>query len=95
MPERAVKKSKATKKQIDPDKKHNIKLVLIILASSGETGILSRSLSDAMNINPIETKNALAYLVEKKYAEVINGALGEKYYLSELGRRYCINKRYI
>lgn len=91
----STKKSKAFKKKVDPDKRQNIKYILIILANSGETGVLSKSISDDMRIDPMETKNALNYLVGKKYAEVINGALGEKYYLSELGRRYCVNKKYI
>ncbi len=89
-----TKKSKAAKKQIDPNIKMNVRNVLIMLAHSGETGVLPKSISDYLNISSIETKNALVYLVGKKYAEVINGALGEKYYLSELGRRYCINKKY-
>lgn len=89
------KKSKKTtiKKSIDPDKKKNIQTVLKMLAASGETGILSKSLSDRAQINSIETTNALTYLIEKKYAEAINSTSGTMYYLTELGRRYCINKK--
>ena len=87
------KKRKSKKKRIDPDKKQNIKVVLQVLAASGETGVLPKSISDKMNINSLETSNALKYLVEKEYAEVINGTTGEKYYLTDLGRRYCINKK--
>ena len=86
-------KRKTFKKQIDPEKKKNILTVLKMLAASGEVGILAKSLSDKANINNIETTNALSYLIEKKYAEAINATTGTKYYLTDLGRRYCINKK--
>ena len=89
------KKRKTLKKQIDPIKKQNIKIVLKELAASGETGILPKSLSDKAQINSIETTNALKYLTEKKYAESISGTTGTKYYLTDLGRRYCLNKQYL
>jgi len=93
--ESTVKKRKSAKKNIDPVKKKNIQTVLKMLAESGETGILSKSISDKTDINAIETSNALTYLKEKEYAEAINSSNGEKYYLTELGRRYCINKQYL
>ena len=85
-------KRKPLKKRIDPTKKKNIQTVLKMLAASGEVGILAKSLSDKAKINSIETTSALSYLIEKKYAESINATTGTKYYLTDLGRRYCINK---
>lgn len=90
-----VTKRKAPKKSIDPVKKQNIQTVLKMLAESGETGILPKSISDKVNIDTLGTTNALTYLTDKKYAEFINSTNGTKYYLTDLGRRYCINKRYI
>ena len=89
------KKRKSAKKKIDPEKKQNIQIVLKALAEGGETGILPKSISDKMDIDSLETSNAFTYLIEKEYAEVVNGASGSKYYLTELGRRYCINKKFI
>jgi predicted transcriptional regulator len=88
-------KNKGQKKHIDPEKRENIKKVLKMLADNAETGVLSRAVADKCNISPLETTNALNYLTGKQYAEVITGTTGAKYYLTDLGRRYCINKRYI
>ena len=90
-----VKKTNPIKTSADKLKKQNIKAVLKVLAESGEVGVLPKSISDKTDINTIETTSSLAYLVEKKYVEVINSTNGTKYYLTELGRRYCLNKRYI
>lgn len=89
------KKRKRIKKNIDPLKKQHIRTVLKILAESGEAGILPKSISDKTLINSSDTNNALNYIIEKKYAEEINGTTGMKYYLTNLGRKYCINKKYI
>lgn len=89
------KKRKGIKKSVDSVKKHNIKSVLKVLAEGGEKGILPQSISDKTDISSIETKNALMYLREKKYAEEINSTNGVKYYLTKLGRKYCISKKYI
>ena len=84
-----------TKKKVDPQKKENVRLVLKMLVARGELGALPRAISDETGINPIETKNALEYIMSKEYAEKIFSPAGEKYFLTDLGRRYCINKRYI
>ena len=91
----ATKQKKTFKKKIDPVRKQNIQTVLKMLARSGETGILSKSISDQTEISPLDASNALTYLTDKKYAELINSTNGKKFYLTELGRRYCINKQFI
>ncbi|MCW8901910.1 MAG: hypothetical protein OQK75_10395 [Gammaproteobacteria bacterium] len=90
-----VKKRKAVKKDIDPVKKQNIRTVLKVLAEAGDKGILPKSISDKSGINLNGISSALKYLIEKNYAEVINASYGAKYYLTTLGKKYCINKKYI
>lgn len=91
----SVKKRKTVKKSVDSGKKKNIREVLKVLAEAGEKGVLPKSISDKTDINTIETNNALAYLSEKEYAEKINSTNGIKYYLTKLGKQYCVNKKII
>ena len=88
-------KRKAVKKDVDPGKKKNIKTVLKILAAGGETGVLPKSISDKASLNSVDTNSALTYLTEKKYIEAINSTNGTKYYLTEHGKQFCMNKKYI
>lgn len=94
-PDSAAVKHKAEKKKVDPVKKQNISLVLKVLAEAGEAGVLPKSISDKTNIGIVETNSALTYLIEKKYVEMVNATRGKKYYLTKLGQKYCINKKYI
>lgn len=89
------KKRAAVKKDVDPDKKKNIKTVLKILAAGGETGVLPKSISDKASLNSVDTNSALTYLTEKKYIEAINSTNGTKYYLTKPGQQYCVSKKYI
>lgn len=88
----AAETRKTHKKRIDPVRKQNIKTVLKMLSESGETGILSKTIADKTGMNTLDATNALTYLTDKNYAELINSTHGKKYYLTDLGRRYCINK---
>lgn len=90
-----TKRKKSVNKDVDIAKKKNIRAVLAVLADSGEAGVLPKSISDRTKISSIDTTGALTYLIEKKYVEEINSTNGTKYYLTDLGRRYCINKGYI
>ncbi len=90
-----AKKRKVVKKSVDSSKKKNIRAVLTVLAEAGETGILPKSISDKTDINTLETNSALTYLTEKEYVEEINSTNGTKYYLTKLGKQYCLNKKYI
>ena len=90
-----IKKRKSAKNTLDSVKKQNIRMVLKVLADAGDKGILPKSISDASGLNTSEAANALDYLIEKKYAEVINSTNGAKYYLTALGKKYCINKKYM
>ena len=66
-----------------------------MLAVAGGAGVLPRSISDELDLASVAIDSALFYLIEKDYAEVTNGSMGKKYYLTSLGRKYCINKKYI
>lgn len=79
----------------DPVIKQNIRKVLQVLADSGESGCLLKSISDKTSINARDVTLALKYLIDKSYAEETTGAVSKKYYLTSLGRKYCINKKYI
>ena len=82
-------------KNIDPLLKQNIRLALQALALAGETGILPKSLSDQTNLSNNDIHTAMKYLISKEYAEEINSTNGKKYYLTGIGEKYCINKKYI
>lgn len=88
-------KINTVKKNIDPVKKQNIRAVLLELAERGDAGVLPTSISDATGINTLDVSAALAYLTDKKYAEAVNSPIGVKYYLTQLGRKYCISKKFI
>ena len=90
-----VTKTNAVKKNIDPVKKQNIRAVLLELAARGDAGVLPTSISDATGINTLDVSAALAYLTDKEYAEAVNSTIGIKYYLTQLGRKYCISKKFI
>jgi hypothetical protein len=89
------KPKKKTKRESDPARRENIIKVLKALAEQGEIGALPKTISDNSGVKTLDTTNALSYLVEKKYAEIINSSLGAKYYLTRLGRQYCANKKII
>ncbi len=78
----------------DQDKKKNIRAVLLEIAEIGETGILPISISDKTGVSQIDTASALAYLTQNKYAESVNSPSGMKYYLTKVGRKYCISKEF-
>lgn len=84
---------KKTKREHDPARREDIIKVLKALAEQGEIGALPKTIADNTGVKTLNTASALSYLVEKKYAEVINSSLGAKYYLTRLGRQYCANKK--
>ena len=90
-----VTKRSKPKKNIDPIRRQNIQTVLKMLAEAGEVGVLAKSISDKSEVDMLDTENALTYLRDKQYAEEVNSTTGTKYYLTDLGRRYCINKKFI
>ena len=80
--------------EISQNKKQNIRTVLLAIADAGATGVLPVSISDKAGIGKQDTATALAYLTAKNCAEEINSPSGMKYYLTDVGRKYCISKEF-
>lgn len=72
-----------------------IKIVLKILALKGDAGMLLQSIADSLEVNSNEIKNALKYLEDNDFVEVVTGGIGTKYYLTVRGRKHCIKQGYI
>ena len=89
-----AEKSYIPPQKLDQTKNQNIRAVLLVIAERGETGVLPVSISDKTNINHQDTASALDYLTNQNYAEEINSPSGMKYYLTEVGRKYCISKEF-
>lgn len=78
----------------DKVKKKNIRAVLLEIAERGEVGVMAASISDKAGISKVDTSTALRYLTDKKFAEVVNSPSGVKFYLTEVGRKYCLSKEF-
>lgn len=89
-----AKKVYSSPQELDQIKKQNIRTVLLEIAERGETGVLPLSISDKVGITSQETATALDYLTSQNYAEAINSPSGMKYYLTEVGRKFCISKEF-
>ena len=85
-----------TKKE--PEKKNkrvNEAKILKLLAVKGDQGMLVQSIADFLKIDSNATNHALKYLMEKKMVEVVTAMGGNKYFLSNAGKKYCVKKGYI
>lgn len=80
--------------ELEEGKKQNIRTVLLEIDERGEAGVLATSISDKLGLTNVDTKTALSYLSDNKYAEAINSPSGVKYYLTEAGRKFCISKEF-
>ncbi len=90
--QKSASKKQKNRKKVDPQKKENVRIILKMLAQRGELGVLPKSIADQTGISTLETASALNYIMSKEYVEMLNSPAGQKYYLTDLGRRYCINK---
>jgi len=72
-----------------------VKIVLKVLAMKGDAGMLIQSISDNLEISSNEIKKALSYLEKNEFVESVSSGMGEKYYLSSRGKKYCIKRGYI
>lgn len=79
---------------LEQTKKDNIRDVLLELASRGEAGVLPKSITDKIGISSQDTTSALTYLTVNNYAEAVNSTNGNKYYLTEKGRKFCVSKEF-
>ncbi|MCW8901917.1 MAG: hypothetical protein OQK95_14730 [Gammaproteobacteria bacterium] len=78
----------------DQAKKKNIRTVLLEIAERGEAGVLATSISDKAGICKLDTSNALSFLTRNNFAEAVNSPSGVKFYLTEVGRKYCLSKEF-
>lgn len=89
------KKAEGTAYEIeDKVKKKNIRAVLLEIAERGEVGVMAASVSDKTGISKLDTSTALRYLTNNKFAEAVNSPSGVKFYLTEVGRKYCLSKEF-
>lgn len=72
-----------------------VKIVLKVLALSGDAGMLLQSIADNLDIKSNEIKSSLSYLEKNEFVESVAGGSGVKYYLAPRGRKYCIKRGYI
>lgn len=79
---------------LDKVKKKNARAILLEIADRGEKGVLPTSISDITGINPQDTATALAFLTKEEYVDAVNSVTGFKYYLTDIGRKYCISKEF-
>lgn len=97
LPDRQVKvtkKSIPVDDDINQEKNKNIRTILLVLAKRGEIGILPRSISDQTGVKMHDTSNILTYLTKKNYAELVNSPNGIKFYITEVGKKYCLSKEF-
>ncbi|HFD33004.1 MAG TPA: hypothetical protein ENJ28_09925 [Gammaproteobacteria bacterium] len=90
----ALKKSKKQYDISSADQPY-VKIVLKILALKGDAGMLIQSISDNLEISSNEIKKSLSYLEKNEFVESVSGSMGQKYYLSPRGKKYCVKRGYI
>lgn len=74
------------------DKKIEMVHVLKIMAVEGDKGVLLKAVADRLNIGNSKVQEAMLQLSNKKLVEEVVGVSGTKYYLTELGKNYCMKK---
>ena len=99
---RTLKKSAAPSKSVadvakekSKEKKTDILHVLQIMAVEGDKGTLLRTVSDRMNISTSKVQQAMQQLTEKQLVEEVTGVSGTRYYLTDVGKKYCRKKGFI
>lgn len=90
----AANKSSPAYEINDKVKKKNIRAVLLEIAERGEVGVMAASISDKTGISKVDTSTALRYLTNNKFAEAVNNPSGVKFYLTEVGKKYCLSKEF-
>ena len=89
-----VKEAKQVYEDIGQDKKKIIRTVLLEIVERGEVGVLATSVSDKLGIRKLDASDALTYLIKNKYVDSVNSPIGVKFYLTEVGRKYCLSKEF-
>lgn len=79
-------------KEKSKEKKIDMVHVLKIMSAEGDKGILLKAIADRLKISSHKVQEALQQLINKKLIEEVVGVSGTKYYLTELGKNYCMKK---
>ncbi len=79
-------------KEKKQEKKADILHVLKIMAAEGDKGVLLKAIADQLNINTSKVQQAMVQLTDKNLVEEVTGVSGTKYYLTDVGKKYCIKK---
>lgn len=89
-----IKKDMPIYGSTDKDKNKNVRAVLLEIASHGDVGVLAISVSDNVSMNQRKASTALSFLTENSYVESVNSPAGKKYFLTAVGRKFCISKEF-
>jgi hypothetical protein len=96
---RKVKKTASPKKSATDlakekgrEKESDIIRVLKAMAAEGDKGVLLKSVTDRVIIGNTSVQKAMQQLVNKKIVEEVVGVSGTKYYLTQVGKIYCVRK---
>ena len=99
---RTIKKSAAPARTVSDvakeksrEKKTDILHVLMAMASEGDKGMLLKAIADHMNISTTKVQHAMSQLIDKNLVEEVTGVSGTKYYLTDVGKKYCRKKGFI
>lgn len=84
-----VAKEKSREKKID------ILFVLKVMAEEGDKGLLLKTAEDRLKIGASKVQKSMQQLIDKKLVEEVIGVSGTKYYLTEVGKKYCVKKGFI
>ena len=90
-----IKPKKTNEETQKKNKRVNEVNILKLLAVKGDQGMLVQSIADFLKIDSNATNHALNYLVEKNMVEMVIAMGGDKYFLSNAGKKYCIKKGYL
>lgn len=84
--------SAEVEKEKNREKKDEILHVLQVMAVEGDKGMLLQAIADRMKIGTTKVQQAVKPLIDKNLVEEVTGVSGTKYYLTEVGKKYCIKK---
>jgi predicted transcriptional regulator len=88
----AIKLSTEASDEKERKQKEELVQILKILLKEGDKGVLMQTIADRMETNTTKAKHTISKLVDKKMVDEVVGVSGIKYYLTQLGRDYCLRK---
>lgn len=79
-------------KEKERENKQDLVQVLKVLIQEGDRGVLMQTIADRMGTTRSNTQHAMQKLVNSKMVDEVIGVSGTKYYLTQQGRDYCMQK---